>query len=216
MVEYYTVVCVYTHITLSSSIPPLIDLVLCYITQLHRHGWLSTAHVVLLGLCAKLCPTLCDPMDFSPPGSSVYGILQARILKNSEVKWSSVAQSCPTLCKPMDCSMPDLPVHHQLPEFVQPMFIESGMPSNHLTLYHPFLLLPSIFPTADLSHSSGYPFPSPGNLPDPEIEPGSPALQTDSLPSEPPGAAKSVPVFYTICKYFLPINKLSFLKTPFF
>ena len=27
-----------------------------------------------------LCPTLCDPMDLSPPGSSVHGILQARIL----------------------------------------------------------------------------------------------------------------------------------------
>ena len=33
----------------------------------------------------------------------------------------------------------------------------------------------------------GYPFPSPGDLPDPEIEPGSPSLQADSLPSEPPG-----------------------------
>ena len=37
---------------------------------------------------------------------------------------------------------------------------------------------------------SGLPFPSPGNLPDPEIEPGSPALQADSLPSEPPGKPK--------------------------
>ena len=34
---------------------------------------------------------------------------------------------------------------------------------------------------------SGLPFPSPGDLPDPGIEPGSPALQVDSLPSEPPG-----------------------------
>ena len=34
---------------------------------------------------------------------------------------------------------------------------------------------------------SGLPFPSPGDLPDPGIEPGSPALQTDSLLSEPPG-----------------------------
>ena len=31
---------------------------------------------------------------------------------------------------------------------------------------------------------SGLPFPSPGDLPDPGIEPGSPALQADSLPSE--------------------------------
>ena len=34
---------------------------------------------------------------------------------------------------------------------------------------------------------SGLPFPSPGDLPDIGIEPGSPALQADSLPSEPPG-----------------------------
>ena len=33
----------------------------------------------------------------------------------------------------------------------------------------------------------GFPFPSPGDLPDPGIEPGSPALQEDALPSEPPG-----------------------------
>ena len=34
---------------------------------------------------------------------------------------------------------------------------------------------------------SGLPFPSPGDLPNPGIEPRSPALQTDALPSEPPG-----------------------------
>ena len=32
-------------------------------------------------LVAWSCPTLCDPMDCSPPGSSVCGILQARILE---------------------------------------------------------------------------------------------------------------------------------------
>ena len=34
---------------------------------------------------------------------------------------------------------------------------------------------------------SGLPFPSPGDLPDPGIEPRSPALQADTLTSEPPG-----------------------------
>ena len=34
---------------------------------------------------------------------------------------------------------------------------------------------------------SGLPFPSPGDLPNPGIEPGSPASQSDSLPTEPPG-----------------------------
>ena len=37
---------------------------------------------------------------------------------------------------------------------------------------------------------SGLSFPSPGDLPDPGIEPGSPALQADSLPTEPPGNRK--------------------------
>ena len=35
------------------------------------------------------------------------------------VQFSSVSQLCPTLCNPMNCSMPGLPVHHQLPEFIQ-------------------------------------------------------------------------------------------------
>ena len=30
---------------------------------------------------AQLCPTLCDPVDYSPPGSSIHGILQAKILE---------------------------------------------------------------------------------------------------------------------------------------
>ena len=34
-------------------------------------------------------------------------------------QFSSVAQSCLTLCDPMNCSTPGLPVHHQLPEFIQ-------------------------------------------------------------------------------------------------
>ena len=102
--------------------------------------------------CAKspqLCPTLCNSMDYNPPGSFVHGILQARILEwvampssrgsfwprdqtcLSHVscigRWtlyhqhhfSSVAQSCPTLCDPMNHSTPGLPVQHQLPEFTQ-------------------------------------------------------------------------------------------------
>jgi len=32
-------------------------------------------------LVTQSCPTLCDPMDYSPPGSSVHGIIQARILE---------------------------------------------------------------------------------------------------------------------------------------
>ena len=54
------------------------------------------------------CPTLCNPMDRSPPGSSVPGILQARILEWVAISFSNTCvhakslQSCPTLCDPMD------------------------------------------------------------------------------------------------------------------
>ena len=37
----------------------------------------------------------------------------------TSVQFSSVTQSSPTLGDPMDCSTPGLPVHHQLPEFIQ-------------------------------------------------------------------------------------------------
>ena len=62
-------------------------------------------------------------------------------------QFSSVAQSCQTLCNPMDYSMPGFPVFHQLLELFKLMFIQSVMPSNHLILCHPFLLLTSIFPS---------------------------------------------------------------------
>ena len=39
---------------------------------------------------------------------------------------------------------------------------------------------------------SGLPFPLPGDLPNPGIEPGSPALRADALPSEPPGKKREV------------------------
>ena len=63
------------------------------------------------------------------------------------VQLSSVTQLCPTLCHPMDCSTPGFPVHHQLLEFAQTHSIESVMPSNHLILCRPLLILPSIFPS---------------------------------------------------------------------
>ena len=63
------------------------------------------------------------------------------------VQFSSVAQLCLTLFDPMDCNTPGFSVHHQLPELAQTHPIDSVMPSNHLILCHPLLLLPSIFPS---------------------------------------------------------------------
>ena len=51
------------------------------------------------------------------------------------------------LCNPMDCSMPGLPVHHQFLSLLKLMSIELVMPSNHLILRCPLLLLLSIMPS---------------------------------------------------------------------
>ena len=54
-----------------------------------RSSWCA-----VLCLVAQSCPTLCDPMDCSPPGSSIHGILQARILEQVTMP-SSRASSQP-------------------------------------------------------------------------------------------------------------------------
>ena len=115
----------------------------------------------------------------------------------SSVQFSSVAQSCPTLwphesqhTRP-PCPSPTPGVHpnsHPLSRWWHPA----------ISSCRPFLLLPPIPPSIRIFSSestlhmrwpkywSGLPFPSPGDLPDPEIDPGSPVLPADSLPSEPP------------------------------
>ena len=65
----------------------------------------------------------------------------------NSVQFSSVTQSCPTLCHPMNRSMPGLSVHHQLPELSKIMSVKLVMPSSHLILCRPFLLLPPIPPS---------------------------------------------------------------------
>ena len=74
------------------------------------------------------CSTLCDPIDGSPPGSPVPGILQARTLEWLAISFSKteillpfpshsmkvkseVAQSCLTPSNPMDCSLPGSSAH---------------------------------------------------------------------------------------------------------
>ena len=80
-------------------------------------------------LIGQLCLSICDPMDCSPPGSPVHGILQQR-----KLEW--------------------------------------------------------------------LPFPSPEDLPDPGINPRSPALQADSLLCQPPGKPINVCETYSISPSF--------------
>ena len=74
---------------------------------LHHMFW----HAAAAAKSLQLCPTLCDPIDGSPPGSTVPGILQTRALEwvaisfSKAWKWkvkseSEVALSCPTLSNP--------------------------------------------------------------------------------------------------------------------
>ena len=54
------------------------------------HGFLGTLELcIIVALVAQLCPTLCDPMDCNPPGSSVHGILQATILEWVAISFSN-------------------------------------------------------------------------------------------------------------------------------
>ena len=43
----------------------------------------------------QLCPTLCDPIDSSPPGSTVHGIFQARVLEWGAIAFSDVKSKGP-------------------------------------------------------------------------------------------------------------------------
>ena len=60
-------VCVYVRVCVCACV----CMCVCVCVRAHAH----------MHLLAQLCLTLCDPLDCSPPGSSVHGILQARILE---------------------------------------------------------------------------------------------------------------------------------------
>ena len=117
--------------------------------------------------CAQSCLILCHPMDCSLPGSSVHGILQARILEwvaisyqrifltqglkspfsaspvlagRCFVQFNSVPQLCPTLCDPTEHSTPGFTVHHKHLELAQTHVHRVGddvQPSHPLSSPYP-------------------------------------------------------------------------------
>ena len=99
----------------------------------------------------KSCLTLCDPMDCSLPGSSFHGIFQARILEWVAMSSSNLSSVIQLLGR-VGLFVTSWTAAHQASLFTNSqslfkfMSIESVMPFNHLVL-HPFLLLPSIFPS---------------------------------------------------------------------
>ena len=71
----------------------------------------------MLCLVAQLCPTLCDPIDYTPQGSSDHGILQARILEWVAISYSRgifLTQGLnPCLLHLLHCQVDSLPLHYQ-------------------------------------------------------------------------------------------------------
>ena len=67
----------------STSFPLCVCVRVCLCTYSHTYICIHTRTCVCVCMrfCAQLCLTVCDPMYCSPPGSSVHGISQARILE---------------------------------------------------------------------------------------------------------------------------------------
>ena len=70
--------------------------VIAFLPRSKRLSWLQSPSAVIFSSVqfssvAQLCPTLCDPIDGSPPGSSVPGIFQARILEWVAISFSLYA-----------------------------------------------------------------------------------------------------------------------------
>ena len=120
----------------------------------------------------------CDPVDCSPPGSSVHGILQAAMLE-----WVAMPSS-------RGCSQPRDQTHVSCTAgrffTTEPLKRKKVKSLSCVWLFAtPWTVAYQVPPSMGFyrqEYWSGLPFPSPGNLPHSGIEPTSPALQADSLP----------------------------------
>ena len=94
----------------------------CYMSLINIKVWellFNNSAAAAAAKSLQLCLTLCDPIDGSPPGSPVPGILQARTLEWVAIsfsyawKWKVKVKllSCPTLSDPMDCRLPGSSIH---------------------------------------------------------------------------------------------------------
>ena len=118
----------------------------------------TVQHFAILKLKNGKIKLIRDVNDYTLQGRKVSQILSKEVIfSNVKVK-VLVAQPCLVLCDPVDCRLPG----------------SSGQ------------LQARIWQFSRHEYCSGLPFPSPGDLLNPAIKLGSPALQADSLPSEPP------------------------------
>ena len=150
------------------------------------------------------CPTLCDPMDCSLPVSSIPGILQAGILE-----WVAISFSR-RFSQPRDRTWVSRIAGRRFTIWTRDFPSGSGgkasypwagkipwrkwkwsrsvvsdsCPTSRVLPVVSYQAPPSLGFSRQ-EYWSGLTFPSPGDLPNPGIKPGSPVLQADALPSEP-------------------------------
>ena len=138
--------------------------------------------------------TPCSPMGCSPPGSSVHGISQARILdwvvisscRESFRPWDRTHISCVSK-QIVPLSHLGSPILYQYPKtkWTKKVIVTQSC----LNLCHPIDCSPpgsSVHGVLQARILEWVAIPFSRDLPDPGIEPRSPALQANSLPSEPP------------------------------
>ena len=159
---------------------------------------------VCVSLCVQSRLTLCDPMAYSPPGSSVHGIFKARILEQVAIAFpgdlSNPGMEFLSTCL-LHWQMDSLPLSHlESPGLEQILIIDEEKKKKKSVKVlatragPPFCISMTVASQSLLSmgfsgqeYWSGQPFPSPGDFPNPGIKPVSLALQVDSLPLVPPG-----------------------------
>ena len=142
---------------------------------------------------AQSYPTLCNPMDCSPPGSSVHGILQTRMLE-----WVAISspRDLPNLGIQPGC--PELKADSLPPEPLRkPTISKERFKCIALISFYfqpTFATIWTVAHQAPLSMGfsrqecwSGWPLPPPGELPIPGIEPKFSALVGRFFTTEPPG-----------------------------
>ena len=135
---------------------------------------------------AQVCLPLCDPMDCSLPGSSVHEIFQARILgrvaTSSSKGWIFPNQGS-RLCL-RHWQVDSLPLSHLGSPLLLIVVQSLSIVRLFATPWTAACQAPLSMRFSRQRYWSGLPFPSSGDLPNPGIEPRSPALQADSLPTE--------------------------------
>ena len=138
---------------------------------------------------AQSCPTLCSPMDYSPPGPLSMGFSRKKY-------WSGLPFPAPgdlltqgsNPCL-LNWQMDSLPLSH----LGSPILVCES--ESHLVVSDsatPWTIQSMEFSRPE--YWSEQPFPFPGDLLNPGIEPRSPSMQSDTLPAEPQGEPKNTGV----------------------